>query len=48
MAAIEKFHIPEERLGGAHLDEARYLELYRRSIESPEEFWSQQAREFLA
>ena len=32
----------------AYIDEARYQEMYRRSIESPEEFWSQQAEKYLA
>ncbi len=31
----------------AYIDEARYQEMYRRSIESPEEFWSQQAEKYL-
>jgi len=31
----------------AYIDEACYQEMYRRSIESPEEFWSQQAEKYL-
>ena len=31
----------------AYIDEARYQEMYRRSIERPEEFWSQQAEKYL-
>ena len=31
----------------AYIDQARYQEMYRRSIESPEEFWSQQAEKYL-
>ena len=31
----------------AYIDEARYQEMYRRSIENPEEFWSEQAEKYL-
>jgi len=31
----------------AHIDEARYQEMYRRSIDDPEEFWSEQAENYL-
>ncbi len=31
----------------AYIDEARYQEMYRRSIDNPEEFWSEQAEKYL-
>jgi acetyl-CoA synthetase len=31
----------------AHIDEIRYQEMYRRSINDPEEFWSEQAEKYL-
>lgn len=31
----------------AYIDEARYQEMYRRSIETPEKFWSEQAEKYL-
>jgi len=31
----------------AYIDEPRYQEMYRRSIENPEEFWSEQAEKYL-
>ena len=31
----------------AYIDEARYQEMYRRSIENPEEFWSEQSEKYL-
>jgi len=31
----------------AYIDEARYQEMYRRSIENPEEFWPEQAEKYL-
>jgi acetyl-CoA synthetase len=31
----------------AYIDEARYQEMYRRSINDPEEFWSEQAEKYL-
>ena len=31
----------------AHLDNEAYQRLYRQSIEQPETFWSEQARQFL-
>ena len=31
----------------AYIDEARYQEMYRRSIDNPEDFWSQQAEKYL-
>ena len=40
----EVFPVPEAVAREAHIDAARYEELYRRSIEDPEGFWAEQAR----
>ena len=37
------YSIPEEFQKRAHITEQRYREMYRRSIEDPEGFWSEQA-----
>ena len=42
-----KYPVPLRNAEDAYIDEARYQEMYRRSIESPEEFWSQQAEKYL-
>ncbi|MDX1541787.1 MAG: AMP-binding protein, partial [Geminicoccaceae bacterium] len=36
--------VPDEIARAAHCDEARYQEMYRRSIEDPEGFWGEQAK----
>ncbi len=38
------FPVPEAYARSAHCDEARYQEMYARSIEDPEGFWAEQAR----
>ena len=40
-------HPVPENFVDAHIDAARYAELYRRSLEEPEAFWSEQAEAFL-
>ena len=40
-------HPVPESFVDAHIDAARYAELYRRSLEEPEAFWSEQADAFL-
>ncbi|MFO0700740.1 MAG: acetate--CoA ligase [Nitrospira sp.] len=44
----ESYPIPDEFRTGAHITEQRYPEMYRRSIEDPEGFWSEQADRFLS
>jgi acetyl-CoA synthetase len=38
--------VPDD-FADAHIDAARYAELYRRSLEEPDAFWSEQAETFL-
>ena len=40
----EVFPVPSAVARKAHIDAARYEELYRRSLEDPEGFWAEQAR----
>ena len=40
----EVFPVPEAVAREAHIDAARYEELYRRSLEEPEDFWAEQAQ----
>ncbi|KTT07086.1 acetyl-CoA synthetase [Pseudomonas oryzihabitans] len=43
----QRYPVPESLGARAHLDEARYRELYQRSVEQPERFWSEQASALL-
>ena len=40
----EVFPVPETGARNAHIDAARYEELYRRSLEDPDGFWTEQAQ----
>ena len=40
----EVFPVPESVAREAHIDAARYEELYRRSLDDPEGFWAEQAQ----
>jgi len=42
-----RYPVPESLSARTHLDEARYRELYQRSVEQPERFWSEQASALL-
>jgi acetyl-CoA synthetase len=44
----ESYPISDEFRERAHITEQRYRELYRRSIEDPEGFWSEQADRFVS
>lgn len=41
------YPVPEGFRDQAHITEQRYQEMYRRSVEDPEGFWSEQARVFV-
>lgn len=41
------YDIPTEIAQNAHIDSNRYQEMYQQSIENPDEFWSEQAGNFL-
>lgn len=47
MLAEKIFEIPPAIAAHAHIDEARYLQMYERSIKQPDEFWSEQASQFV-
>lgn len=42
------YEVPAEIAARAHITEAKYQEMYARSVADPEGFWSEQAKEFLA
>ena len=44
MSHAEVFPVPEAIAGASHCDNAKYLEMYRRSIENPDGFWREQAK----
>ena len=41
------YPVPESWKLSAFIDEKKYNDMYRRSIENPEEFWAEQAKKFL-
>ena len=43
-----RYSIPDAFRQNAHVTEQRYRDLYRRSVEDPEGFWSEQADSFLS
>jgi acetyl-CoA synthetase len=47
MAEFPVYPVPESWRNGAYIDRARYEAMYRRSLAEPEQFWAEQAREFL-
>ncbi|MDP3090539.1 MAG: acetate--CoA ligase [Nitrospira sp.] len=42
-----QYPVPEEFRRQAHITESRYQDMYQRSVEDPEGFWSEQAQEFV-
>ena len=40
----EKFPVPEEWAKRAWIDDAKYQQMYRRSIDDPEGFWDEQGK----
>src|SRR5690606_15881883 len=44
---ISQHPVPPELARTAHIDRQRYETMYRASIAQPEQFWSEQARQFL-
>ena len=47
MIEIETHPVPDNFRASAHIDRAKYDTMYRRSIESPEKFWAEQADTFI-
>nr|VFJ59955.1 MAG: acetyl-coenzyme A synthetase [Candidatus Kentron sp. DK] len=47
MSDVKVYDVPAEFAARAHIDEARYREMYQRSISDPDGFWAEQAKEFV-
>ena len=47
MSEVHTYPVPEEFAANAHITLEKYQAMYKRSIEQPEEFWAEQAKEFL-
>jgi acetyl-CoA synthetase len=48
MHGIKTYPVPAALAASAHIDKARYDAMYRASIEQPEQFWAEQAEQFLS
>ncbi|NKB55314.1 MAG: acetate--CoA ligase [Alphaproteobacteria bacterium] len=44
MSHHELFPVPDDFAAGAHVDNDKYLEMYKRSVEDPEGFWAEQGK----
>jgi acetyl-CoA synthetase len=47
MSEEKIYNVPAEVASRAHIDEAKYLQMYERSIKDPDGFWADQARELV-
>ena len=47
MSDTKIYDIPNTIESSAHINSAKYMEMYERSISQPDEFWSEQANKFL-
>ena len=47
MAEDKVYEVDAAVAGAAHITNDQYLEMYRRSVEGPEEFWAEQAENFI-
>ena len=47
MSEEKIYPVPESFAARAHINQARYQELYKRSVDDPEAFWAQQAEIFV-
>ena len=48
MSEEKVYPVKQEIARQAHIDDARYLEMYQQSIDDPESFWAAQANEFVS
>ena len=48
MSEIKTYQVPESMKKNAHINNEQYLEMYQKSIKQPDEFWAEQADEFLS
>jgi len=47
MSEVHVYDVPADFAANAHIDEAKYQEMYQRSVNDPEGFWAEQAEEFV-
>lgn len=48
MSEIHTYPVPAEFAAKAHINEQQYNEMYKQSVENPNQFWAEQAEEFLS
>ena len=48
MSDVKTYEVPEAVAKHAHIDKAKYEEMYNRSINDADAFWGEQAEEFLS
>jgi acetyl-CoA synthetase len=48
MTTSKVYPVPQDLAKHAHIDQARYQDMYRQSIEDPQGFWAEQAEQFLS
>ncbi len=47
MSEVKIYDVKPEFAKSAHIDEKKYKEMYKRSVEDPDGFWSEKAEEFI-
>ena len=47
MSTEKVYPIPTDLAANCHIDEQTYLSMYQQSISSPDEFWAEQANQFV-
>nr|VFK19729.1 MAG: acetyl-CoA synthetase [Candidatus Kentron sp. LPFa] len=47
MSEHKTYDVPAEFAARAHIDDAKYQEMYQRSVSDPDGFWAEQAKEFV-
>ena len=47
MHGIKNHPVPAELAASAHINRERYDAMYKASVETPDQFWSEQAKQFL-
>jgi acetyl-CoA synthetase len=47
MSDVKVYPVPPEFAAKSHIDQARYEEMYQRSVEDPAGFWAEQAEQFV-
>ena len=47
MSEIHTYPVPVEFAANAHINEQQYHQMYKQSVENPDQFWAEQAEQFL-